>query len=88
MTGVPCGARDDELTAQYTLSAFTKSGGQTQIPAPAPLRSKDSRPMNYSNLVFEAMLRSLLPVHVQSDLLLPIWNGHIPLRRSNDDRLP
>ena len=35
MTDVPCGTRDDELAAQYTLSAFAKSGGQTQFLGPS-----------------------------------------------------
>src|SRR5580765_8849318 len=39
-------------------------------------------------LLFNATSRSLLPVHVQPDLLLAIWNGHIPLRRGNDGRFP
>ena len=34
------------------------------------------------------MPRSLLSVHVQPDFLLAVRNGHIPLRRSKDDRLP
>ena len=54
---------------------------------PFPLRRKDSRPM-FFNFVFEAVPRSLLPVHVQPDFLLAVRNGHIPLRRSKDDCFP
>ena len=31
--------------------------------------------------------QSLFPVHVQPDLLLAVGNGHIPLRRGDDNRL-
>jgi hypothetical protein len=36
----PCGVCDDDLATQYTLSAFTKPGGQTQFPAPVPVPKK------------------------------------------------
>ena len=39
-------------------------------------------------LVFPAMPQSLLPVHVQPDFLLAVWNGHISFRRGNDGGLP
>jgi hypothetical protein len=47
---------------------------------PFPFRRKDSRPMFFLNLEFEAMPRSLLSVNVQPDFLLAVRNGHIPFR--------
>jgi len=40
MTGFPCGARDEEQAIHYTRSAYPKSGGQTEFPAPVPVKKK------------------------------------------------
>jgi hypothetical protein len=80
MAGFPFGAHDEDQATDYTPVACLKSGGQTQWLVSVPVPQKSFPAHIFSNLVLEAMPRSLLSVDVQPDFLLAVRNGHIPFR--------
>ncbi len=80
MSGLPFGAHNGDQATDYTLIACPKSGGQTQFLVSVPVPQERFPAHVFSNLVFEAMPRSLLSVDVQPDFLLAVKNGHIPFR--------